>query len=252
MVSVAWLSANQFGYELLREAVKINGFDIKVIFTLSSDSHTRMFDAVDRSKWHKFGISVHEISDINKELDLIRSYEPDIIVMCGWRQIIKKDLLTLPKKGVIAFHPTLLPSGRGPAPIINTILEGLEKSGVSMYFISEGLDDGDIIGQVAFDVGPDDYASDLYKKIIRSGRRLVRKFFPLFVQDIAPRVPQDNRKATFFPKRTLADNEIHLDYDSVESIYRKIRAFSKPYDGAFIMKDNKKVVIWEAEIRAKP
>jgi len=252
MVQVIWLSANQFGYELLSEAIKIQGFKIRAIFTLSSASSTRMYDSIDTSKWQEFAIPVHEISDINNELNLISSYCPDIIVLCGWRQIIKKDLLNLPKRGIIGFHPTFLPNGRGPAPIINTILEGLVKSGVTMYFLSEGLDDGDIIGQEAFDVGPDDYASDIYGKIISCGKKIVQKYFPMIVLDTTQRIPQDNQNATYFPKRTIADNQIDLDCDSVDTIYRKIRAFSHPYNGAFIIRDNKKVIIWKAEISEKP
>lgn len=248
MVRAAWVSANLFGYELLREAIKVEDFEISVIFTLSGSSPTKMFDSVDLSKWYEFGIPVHEITDINEELDMIRSYSPEIIIMCGWRQIIKKDLLDLPKRGMIGFHPTLLPKGRGPAPIINTILEGFQESGVSMYYLSEGLDDGDIIGQEIFTVGPDDYAHDIYERVTQCGKQLVRTYIPMLVQEFAPRVPQDNRNATYLLKRTMADNKIDLDVDSIDIIYRKIRAFSKPYMGAFIIKNNKKLIIWNAEI----
>lgn len=173
-------------------------------------------------------------------------------MMCGWRQIIKKNLLELPKKGMIGFHPTLLPKGRGPAPIINTILEGFEKSGVTMYYISEGLDNGDIIGQEGFPVGPDDYAQDIYNKVTQSGKQLIRTYIPLLVRGDAPRIPQDNHNATYLPKRTMADNKIDLKGDSIDVIYRKIRAFSKPYNGAFIIRNNKKLIIWNAEISEEP
>lgn len=246
------MSANLFGYELLHEAIKIKGFEISVIFTLSSSSPTKMYDSADSSKWYEFGVPVHEITDINKELDLIRSYSPEIIMMCGWRQIIKKNLLDLPKKGMIGFHPTLLPKGRGPAPIINTILEGFEKSGVTMYYISEGLDNGDIIGQEGFPVGPDDYAQDIYNKVTQSGKQLIRTYIPLLVRGDAPRIPQDNHNATYLPKRTMADNKIDFKGDSIDVIYRKIRAFSKPYNGAFIIRNNKKLIIWNAEISEEP
>lgn len=252
MVRVVWCSANLFGYEMLREAIKIPNFNIGAIFTLAESSPIRMYDSVDSLKWSEFGIPVCEISDINQELDQIRSYSPDIIVMCGWRQIIKRDLLDLPKNGIIGFHPTLLPLGRGPAPIINTILMGFKKSGVTMYYLSQGLDDGDIIGQEAFMVGPNDYADNIYEKVTESGKHLVQTYFPLFVLSPAPRVPQDYRKATYLPKRTMADNEIDLDTDSADLIYKKIRAFSKPYNGAFIIRNKKKLIIWNAEVSEEP
>jgi methionyl-tRNA formyltransferase len=252
MVRVIWLSANLFGYEMLREAIKIPDFNIDVIFTLSNLSPTKMYDSIDPSKWYEFEKPVCEISDINKELNLIRSYSPDLIVMCGWRQIIKKDLLDIPPKGIIGFHPTLLPQGRGPAPIINTILEGFQISGVTLYYISEGLDNGDVVGQEVFTIGPDDYARDIYEKVTHSGKHLVRTYFPMLVQGTAPCIPQDNHLATYFPKRTMMDNKIDFDIDSIDVIYKKIRAFSKPYKGAFIIKNSKKLIIWNAEISEEP
>ena len=248
MVRAVWLSANLFGYELLGEAIKIPDFEICAIFTLSDLSATRMYDSIDPMKWSEFGIPVHKIKDINDEQDLIRSYSPEIILMCGWRQVLNKDFLKLAGKGIIGFHPTLLPKGRGPAPIINTILEGLNRSGVTMYYISEGLDDGDIIGQESFPVGPDDSAADIYKKVTLSGQQLIRTYIPLLINGKAPRIPQNCQDATYFPKRTLADNQINPERDSIDFIYRKIRAFSKPYRGAFILKNSKKLIIWNAEV----
>jgi methionyl-tRNA formyltransferase len=121
-----------------------------------------------------------------------------------------------------------------------------------MYYIFEGLDDGDIIGQEGFTVGSDDYAQDIYEKVIQSGKQLIRTYIPLLVQGNAPRIPQDNGNATRFSKRTMADNKIDPDIDSIDVIYRKIRAFSKPYNGAFIIKNHKKLIIWNAEIGEEP
>lgn len=249
MIRAAWLSANLFGYELLKEAIKIKDFEIQVIFTLSKQSITKMYDPVDQEKWYGFGIPVCEISNINNEIELLKSYSVDLVVMCGWRQIINKALLNTPQRGIIGFHPTMLPVGRGSAPIINTILEGYHESGVTLYYISEGLDDGDIIGQESFIVGQDDNANNIYEKVMLGGKQLIRSYFPLLVEGNAPCIPQKNSEATFFPKRTINDNEINLENDSVEVIYKKIRAFSKPYNGAYIIKDNKKIIFWNAEIQ---
>ena len=239
-----WLSANRLGHELLKEALKVKEVKVVAILTLGSGAKTKMYDAIDRKKWHEFNIPVYEIEEMNKEIKLFKSLKPDIVIMCGWRQIIDNEILSIPKN-FIAFHPTLLPEGQGPSPIINSILSGIKKSGLTMFHLNQGLDAGDIIGQESFKIENNDYAIDVYNKVIKAGRVLIKKYLPLAK---LPRIPQDNQKATHFPKRTLKDNKINLK-DSPEEIYRKIRAFSKPYNGAYIKLNNKKLIIWKTELQ---
>ena len=103
-----------------------------------------MYDGIELKKWSDFNRKIYPITSINDELSLLKGLNPDLIIMCGWRQILSREILVTPKHGVIGFHPTLLPAGRGPAPIINTILKGFDETGVTMYHVSEKLDDGDI------------------------------------------------------------------------------------------------------------
>lgn len=243
-----WLSGNLFGYELLKEALKIKGIKILGVITLSPKSTTKVYDGIERKKWYEFNIPVYEIENINKEEKLFKSLTPDFVIMAGWRQIISENILKIPSKGFIGFHPALLPKDRGSAPIINTILTGLKKSGVTMFYVNEGTDSGDIIGQVKFDVSDNDYAGDIYQKVIQGGKELIKRFLPLLVKDTAPRIPQRENEATYFPKRSLKDNEINLNNTSPEDIYKKIRALSKPYNGAYIKIKNKKIIIWRAQL----
>lgn len=245
---VVWLSANVLGYELLKEAKKCLDIDISAIITLSDESETVMYDSIAKERWEEFSVPTFEIIHINNEKSLIEKINPDLIIMCGWRQIISDEILSIPKMGIVGFHPSLLPMGRGPAPLINSILEGFSESGLSMYYISNGIDDGDIIGQEKFQIMSDDYASDLYEKCITVGKKLISKYLIQLVNGNAPRIQQDKNKVTYFKKRGIMDNEIFLERDSPEVIYRKIRAFSKPYLGAFIRIEKKKIVIWKADL----
>lgn len=242
-IKIIWLSANQFGYELLKETLKTA--KISAIITLDKRTKTKMYDGIETKKWNEFKIPVYKVKDINKEKKLVSSLDPDFAIMAGWRQIIKKDILNIPKKGFIGFHPSLLPQGRGPAPIINTILLGMKKSGATMFYLGQGTDDGDIIGQFKFKVNQNDYSYDVYNKFIEAGKKLVKKYLPLLIQDKAPRIVQNEKKASYFPKRTLKNNKINLDKDDIMEINRKVRAFSKPYNGAYIKLNNNKVVIWK-------
>lgn len=245
---VVWLSANQFGYEMLKEALKLPEIDIVAIITLSESATTVMYDAVEKERWYEFGVPVHRIERINEKTDLIYNLKPDLIVEAGWRQIISNEILNIPKYGTVGFHPTLLPRGRGPAPIINSILEGIKESGVTLFYLCDRVDAGDIVGQSMFTIQEDDYAEDVYAKVVEAGKVLVQKYLPLFAKGNAPRIPQDEASATYFQKRSLAQNEIDLEHEALETIERKIRALSKPYKGAWIKLDDRKLVIWKAEL----
>jgi methionyl-tRNA formyltransferase len=247
-MKILWLSANILGINVFPDLIRTPGIEIAGIVTLSSKSPTVMYDGVDPAVWKQFGIPVHEVVHIGDEEELIRGLAPDLVIMCGWRQRIPSSLISLIPRGIIGFHPTLLPIGRGPAPIINSILEGFSRSGVTMFYLEEELDSGDIIGQVAFDITADDYAHDLYLKVIGGTRELIQRYMPLLVGGESPRTPQDHQNATFFPKRTLADNEINIGTDDPIMIYRKIRAFSSPYRGAFIRVNGEKLTIWKASL----
>ena len=90
---------------------------------------------------------------------------------------------------------------------------------------------------------------DVYNKVIQAGKNLVRKYLPLVLKENAPRVKQEHSRAYIFNKPKLSDNEIDLS-DNVENIYRKIRALSKPYRGAYIKMGENKLVIWKASSEA--
>tara|TARA_R110001583_G_scaffold7985_10_gene38943 strand:+ start:32010 stop:32771 length:762 start_codon:yes stop_codon:yes gene_type:complete len=248
-MKILWVSANALGLELLREVHK----EIKdnlTILTLSEDATTVMYDGVSHTAWEEFGVKVEKIKRISESAEIIRKISPDIVIMCGWRQKITKELLEIPKNGWVGFHPTLLPKGRGPAPIINSILSGWKKSGLTMFYLSEGLDAGDIIGQEPFEICFDDHASDVYEKITKSGKNLIRKYIPLLIKNKAPRDKQVEEHATFFNKPMLRDNLIDLDRETPDNIYRKIKAFSKPYNGAFVRIGKEKIIIWRGQLEA--
>ena len=247
-MKVVWLSANKLGYELLKEALKVKDVNVNEIITLDDKAKTVMYDGIEKNKWKQFNIPINEVENINENKDLLKKLAPDLLFVVGWRQIISKEILDIPKKGFIGFHPTLLPIGRGPAPIINSILNNFKSSGVTMFYLSEGLDDGDIIGQERFEILSNDHATEVYEKVVEGGKKLISKYLPLLVKGKAPRVPQDDSKASVFEKPSLKDNKIDFEKDSVEEIHRKIRALSKPYRGAYIEKDGKKLILWRNQL----
>ncbi|MFA6414397.1 MAG: formyltransferase family protein [Candidatus Paceibacterota bacterium] len=241
-MNIVWVSANTFGLELLKTAAALSDVSIQAVITLSEVATTRMYDGVPARAWEDVGIPVVRTERLDEDLDVVRRLAPSLLIVAGWRQVLSEGLLTLPSAGVVGFHPTLLPHGRGSAPIIHSILEGPHESGVTLFYLNQGVDTGDIIGQEPFCIEESDYASDVYTKVIGAGRVLVEKYVPLLAQGRAPRVPQDVAHATVYPRRGLRDNEL-LPEDSWETKRRKVRALAPPYDGAFLLRDGQKVII---------
>ncbi|MCR4335261.1 MAG: hypothetical protein NUV57_01865 [archaeon] len=248
-MNILWLSANRFGYELLKEAINLEGINITGIITLADGTKTVMYDGIEIKKWKEFGIDVFEIERLDLEAKLIKKLAPDLIVMCGWRQVISKEILSMPKEGFIGFHPTLLPKGRGPAPIINSILHGWKESGVTMFRVSDGIDNGDIAGQEKFLIEKNDHSFEVYEKVIETGKKLVKKYLPLIAQKKVLWKKQDESKASEFEKPEKNSNCIDLKNETLEEISRKIRAFSKPYNGAYLHNKGKKLILWRAELK---
>ncbi|MEO0133475.1 MAG: formyltransferase family protein [candidate division WOR-3 bacterium] len=252
---IVYLSASICGYEWLKEILLNKECQVVAIITLNKSAKTKMYDGIENEKWQEFSLPVYEIFDINKEIPLLKTLKGDCLIVGGWRQIIGREVLSLFKKGVIGFHPTLLPKGRGPSPIINSIMAGIRESGLTMFYYTEKLDAGPIIGQKEFIIEDDDYAWDVYKKEIEKGKELIREYLPLIIKDkVKPRL-QDERFATYFPKLDKkVFNEINLK-DGLIYNYRKIRALSKygkkelgllSYEGAYFYYNNKKIIVWKA------
>ena len=250
-MEVIWLSANRLGYQMFRSVRDLEDVEVSAVITFSESADTKMYDDIDIEKWRNLDTEVYEIENINDEKEIIENLEPDYLVMAGWRQIIKPHILNAPKKSTIGFHPTLLPKGRGSAPIINSIEKDFDHTGVTLFHIEESLDSGDIIGQKEFKISEEYHASDVYDKIIETGQKLVEEYFPLLAKGEAPRKPQNEEEATFFEKPSLSENKIRLDEEPAETIYKKIRARSDPYDGAYIEIGDKKLKIWKASLEEK-
>lgn len=255
-MKVIWVSANRFGYELLKEVIALRGINIQAIITLAPTSPIKMHDHVTNPSfpqlqyikpWGRFKIPVIEVERIHDSVDHLKRLKPDIMFVAGWREKIDKEILDIPKKGTVGFHPTLLPYGRGPAPIINSILNGIKKSGVTMFYFSEGIDEGDIIGQEEFQIESGDYVLDVYRKVIRAGKELMYKFVPKLIAGTAPRIKQSG-DVVIFPKLPSDFNIINLN-DNIELTARKIRALSHPYSGAYLEIGDKRLIIWSAEVQ---
>ena len=219
------------------------------LFTLPLSKSSRHSDYVDLEPVAaKYGVPVLPATNVNKPkiLEQIRSLDPDYIFVIGWSQICRQEFLSIPKIGCIGCHPAPIPENRGRGVIPWTILQGCSETGISLFWLDEGADSGDLILQEKFPVAPDETATTLYDKHGYYLEKILNKAVTLLVEGKIPRIPQDHSQATYCAKRTPDDGFIDWNLPA-KSIWTLIRAVTKPYPGAFTFYKGNKLVIWSAE-----
>lgn len=250
---IVFVGAVDFSRHCLQQVLDCGG-NVVAVFTLAKEDagfHSDYADLSDVAIRH--GVTVHKIKNINdpENVELIRSLQPDVIFVFGWSQLISKHILDIPPLGCIGTHPALLPRNRGRHPIVWALVEGLEESGLTFFYIDEGTDSGDILWQKPFPVTLEDDAGSLYEKIKALTSEAIREFLPQLEWGAAPRIPQDHSQATYWRKRTEKDGEIHWTAPTMTT-YTLIRALARPYVGAHTYLRGEKMLIWRARLPEKP
>jgi methionyl-tRNA formyltransferase len=164
-------------------------------------------------------------------IDEIRSLQPDAIVVMAYGQILPRDLLEIPPIACLNLHASLLPRWRGAAPIQAAIAAGDRETGITVMYMAEDLDTGDILLQRKIDISPADTCGALHNRLAQIAPDALFDAFAMLAKGSAPRIPQDNALATYAPKLTRDDGRIDW-YEPAQVIERKIRAFN-PWPGAF-------------------
>ena len=195
------------------------------------------------------GVPVVEPEKVGSQeiVDRITEWNPDVMVVAAYGQILPKALLQLPRMGCVNLHASLLPRHRGASPISAAILAGDQVTGVCTMVMDEGMDTGDIllVREVAID--PDDTAGSLHDKLLSPGANLVVETLrKLAAGSIRPQ-PQDHSLATYTSLLTKKDGQIDWNRDA-DHLHRMVRAVN-PWPGAFFNLSGMSVKVWEASER---
>ena len=177
----------------------------------------------------------------------VKALEPDLILVAGWYYMVSRSLRECAPLGAVGLHGSLLPKYRGGAPLVWAMIHGETESGLSFFYLEDGVDAGDVIGRARFAIEERDTIADAMKKMEEAAEHLLRTYLPLLAQGRAPRRAQDHSQATEYPQRSPEDGEIDWSRSTLE-IRNFIRAQTRPYPGAFTRIGGKKVVLWDADI----
>jgi UDP-4-amino-4-deoxy-L-arabinose formyltransferase / UDP-glucuronic acid dehydrogenase (UDP-4-keto-hexauronic acid decarboxylating) len=221
------------------------GEEILAVFTHEDDLKENVwFGSVKKlAKDLKIPVFCPEDPNSSEWIKKIKEMKPEIIFSFYYRKMICDEILSIPSKGALNFHGSLLPKYRGRAPVNWVLVYGEKETGVTLHYMVKKPDAGDIVAQKKISIAEEDTALTLYKKLIPLTRQIMLETIPLLTKGTAPRIPQDHSKATYFGGRKPEDGKINWSKYSRE-IYNLVRAVTHPYPGAFTFLNGQKVYVW--------
>lgn len=176
---------------------------------------------------------------------IAREIRPDLIVVVGCRILLPRDVYEIPPRGTVAVHDSLLPEYRGFAPLNWSIVNGEDHTGVTLFYLNDSMDCGDIIAQTPVPIGPADTAPQVYDRVCEATIDLVITTYPLLEAGTAPRRRQFEHEGSVTCRRTPDDGSIDWNRPT-RDIANLIRGLTSPYPGAFTFYDGRRLTIWRA------
>ncbi|ATF14318.1 methionyl-tRNA formyltransferase [Brevibacillus porteri] len=195
----------------------------------------------------RHGLLVLQPEKIKAEeaLDEVLALEPDLIITAAYGQILPKKLLDAPKYGCINVHASLLPKYRGGAPIHKSIVEGEAETGVTIMYMVEALDAGDMLSKVVVPIEERDTVGTMFDKLAAAGSELLLATVPRLLAGELVAEQQDHSAATFAPNIKRTDEKIDWSR-SAEQIYNQVRGLN-PWPVAFTTCEGKIWKLWWVE-----
>lgn len=183
----------------------------------------------------------------SEAVEQLAQYKPDLIVTAAYGQILPKAVLDMPQLGCINVHGSLLPKYRGGAPIQRSIINGELETGVTIMYMAEGLDTGDMISKVSIPITDQDTSGTIFEKLSKAGAQLLGETLPSIADGSVRAVPQNDKEATYAPNLTREDERIDWN-NPARAIFNQVRGLS-PMAGAFTYLNGEVFKIWTCSAR---
>jgi len=219
------------------------------LVTIAATSRSGVSGAVDLTGVASAGgVPVLEVANVNEErcVTWTQALEPDLLLVVGWTQLLKAEMLELPRVACLGFHASLLPKYRGRAPINWALIHGESETGNTLIVLEPGADEGDIVAQRRIAIEDEDDCATLYDKVAATEVEMLAEVLPLIRDGKLPRRRQDPSQATVMPRRRPEDGRIAWER-STRELNDWVRALTHPYPGAFTELEGRRVWIWRAQ-----
>jgi UDP-4-amino-4-deoxy-L-arabinose formyltransferase/UDP-glucuronic acid dehydrogenase (UDP-4-keto-hexauronic acid decarboxylating) len=230
------------------DALAQEKFDIRAIFSHLDDPQENIWFGSVPQWGNKNQIPVFCPKNVNTPewIGRVREISPEVIFSFYYRNLLGSDLLTIPPAGAFNLHGSLLPAYRGRSPVNWVLVNGEQRTGVTLHYMLKTPDAGDIVGQKEVPIEFEDTAYTLYQKLCIKAKELLEEVLPLIKKGSAPRVAQDLSQGSYYGGRRPEDGKIDWDWPAMK-IYNLIRAVTEPFPGAFTyLPGGEKLFIWWA------
>jgi len=248
MNRIVLLCATRRGYFFLKKLIEISPDSEKYVFSFREEPGEPLFFDDIRKLIIANGGQFFEAKQLDSD-KMVSFWEHtliDLMLVVSWRYMIPASIYSRSRLGTYVFHDSLLPKYRGFSPAVWAVINGEEKTGITLFEIAEDVDAGDIIDQESVPIQLDDTISDVMERVTMSYLHILEKNFRGLIGGTVKKIPQDHSQATFTCKRLKSDNKINWTWPS-DRIYNFIRALAAPYPGAYSYLNGKKITIWTAK-----
>ncbi|MBP5411609.1 MAG: methionyl-tRNA formyltransferase [Lachnospiraceae bacterium] len=181
-----------------------------------------------------------------ENVEVVREAEPDMIVVAAFGQILPKSVLDIPRYGCINVHASLLPKYRGAAPIQWSILDGESETGITIMYMNEGLDTGDILLQKVVPIDTAETGGSLHDKLAETGAEALVEAIPGIIDGTLEPVPQGEMTTPYAKQLTKEMGRLDFSWDA-EKLERYVRGLN-PWPGTYTFRDGQMLKIWAAEV----
>ncbi len=196
----------------------------------------------------KYDIPIIQPAKIRNDYQAVLDLKPDMIITAAYGQIIPKALLDYPRYGCINVHASLLPKYRGGAPVHRCIINGDNLTGVTIMYMAEKMDAGNIIKQEVVPIYDNDNVGKLYDRLSVIGASLLKKTLPSIFDKSNESIPQDESQVTYAYNLTREDEKINWNLTS-KQVYNQVRG-TNPWPGSYTTYNNKTVKIWDGSYQS--
>ena len=250
---IVFMGTPDFAVESLNALVNA-GHDVAAVITQPDRPKGRgnklAFPEV-KSRALELNLPVHQPASVKEEafLELLQSYQPDVIVVVAYGRILPQAVLELPQYGCINVHGSLLPAYRGAAPIQRAVLDGCKESGVTIMQMDSGMDTGDMLLQGSLPITEEDNTGTMFEKLAVLGGKLLVEALEGMQQGTIQPQKQSEAEATY-AARILKEDEV-IDWSKpAETIFCQIRGLA-PAPGAYTLWNDQRLKIWKSRISKK-
>jgi len=244
---VLFLGFSQLGYRAVRLLREL-GYDVAAVVTHHDDPAENRWYRTPAEAARELGLPLHYSDELAAAPGGIAAFAgslaPDLVLSVFYRDLLPAPVLAAARLAALNLHPSLLPAYRGRAPINWVLVRGESRTGVTLHHMIGRADAGDVVGQRAVEIAPRETALTLYRKVEEEGVQLLAEMLPRVAAGTAPRLPQDESRASTFGRRRPEDGRIDWSWPAAR-IDCLVRAVAPPWPGAFADVEGRRAWIYQ-------